>query len=262
MYAAGPLDRLPLWGFCLATVIVGLLAVEAGFRLGRFRCRHSEAEKEPSLNTMVGATLGLLGFMLAFTFGLAANRFETRRLTILDEANAIGTAHLRAAMLPEPERTEVRRLLREYVGVRVAGVRPDLVQQATITSTSLHGRLWAQAVAAAEKDPRSVPTGLFIQSLNDVVDLHSKRVMAGLQNRIPGAIWVALFFIAVLATGELGYQEGLTSAARSPAALALILTFTAVMFLIADLDRPGEGLLRINQQAMIDLRNSIDGTNP
>jgi hypothetical protein len=262
MYAASPLDHLPLWALFLATVAVVLAAVEVGFRLGRLRRRQAETEKESSVGAMVAATLGLLGFVLAFTFGLAASRFDTRRLTLVDEANAIGTTYLRAAMLPEPERSESRRLLREYVDLRVADVNPEQLQRALSGSTELHSRLWAQAVAAADKGPRSVPTGLFIQALNEVIDLHSKRVLVGLRNRIPGSIWAALYVLAILAMAQLGYHEGLASPRRSPAVLALVLTFSAIMLLIADLDRPLEGLLRVSQQAMIDLRQSFEGTSP
>jgi hypothetical protein len=256
------LDHLPLWGLFLATVAVVFLAVEAGYRLGRLRRAQPDAEKESSVGAMVGATLGLVAFTLAFTFGLAATRFEARRQVILDEANAIGTTDLRAALLADPERSETRRLLREYVEIRLKGVRPEVVQRAAAESTALHARLWAQAVAATAKDPRSIPTGLFIQSLNEVIDLHSKRILVGVRNRIPGALWGALYFIAILGMAELGYHEGLTSSRRSPAALALALAFSAVMFLIADLNRPEEGFLRISQQSMLDLRNSLERTSP
>jgi hypothetical protein len=262
MYSGGVLDHLSVWALFLATIAVVFLSVEGGYRLGRLRRQRSEPEKESTVGTMVAATLGLLAFTLAFTFGLAAARFESRRQMLLEEANAIGTSYLRAAFLPDPQRSEARRLLREYVEVRLKGSQPDKVQRAVSESTALHARLWEQAVAAAEKDPRSIPTGLFIQSLNEVIDLHSKRVMVGLRNRIPGAIWGALYFMAILGMAEIGYHEGLTSPQRSPAVVALVLTFSAVMFLIADLDRPQEGLLRVSQQAMIDLRDSFKESSP
>lgn len=114
MESNGPLDALPLWGVFGAILIVVLLSVECGYRLGRYRRNRHEQEKETPVGTMVGATLGLLAFILAFTFGLAAARFDTRRQVLLDEANAIGTTYLRAGMLPE-QRNEIRTLLRNYV---------------------------------------------------------------------------------------------------------------------------------------------------
>ena len=92
MQIAGPLDALPLWGVFIVILLIVLLSVEFGYRLGKYRRSHHEMEKEAPLGTMVGATLGLLAFILAFTFGLAASRFDNRRQLLLDEANAIATA--------------------------------------------------------------------------------------------------------------------------------------------------------------------------
>src|SRR5215470_13338872 len=97
----GPLDALPLWALFISILVVVLLSVECGYRLGKYRRGRHEEEKEAPLGTMVAATLGLLAFILAFTFGLAAARFDARRQVLLDEVNAIGTTYLRAGMLPE-----------------------------------------------------------------------------------------------------------------------------------------------------------------
>jgi hypothetical protein len=258
---AGPLDSLPLWVLCLATIAVGFLSVEAGYRLGRLRRLHSEPEKESSVGVMVAATLGLLAFTLAFTFGLAWGRFDARRQLVLDEANAIRTSYLRSAFLPEPQRSTIRVLLREYLDSRLEAAQPDKAQQAVVASQRLHAHLWAEAVAAGETEPSSVLNGLFIASLNEVIGLHVKRVQTALRSRVPGVIWATLYFVASLAMAGIGYHEGLSSLRRSPAVVALVLTFSAVMFLIADLERPQEGLLEVSQQAMVDLRNSLDETS-
>src|SRR6201982_47404 len=117
-----PLDALPLWALFIVILLVVLLSVECGYRLGKYRRSRHEQEKDAPVGTMVGATLGLLAFILAFTFGLAAARFDTRRQVLLDEANAIGTTDLRAGILPERSE-EIRALLREYVGIRLEAVR-------------------------------------------------------------------------------------------------------------------------------------------
>src|SRR5215469_16174147 len=121
MESSAPLDALPLWGLFIAILLVVLLSVECGYRLGRYRRNRHEQEKETPVGTMVGATLGLLAFILAFTFGLAAARFDTRRQVLLDEANAIGTSYLRAGILPE-RGEQIRGLLRDYVGARLEAV--------------------------------------------------------------------------------------------------------------------------------------------
>jgi hypothetical protein len=256
-----PLDSIPLWALFGITVVLIFLAVEAGFRVGRWRQRRREHERETPVGAIVAAILGLLAFLLAFTYGMAASRFETRRELVLDEANAIGTTYLRAALVPEPHRTEIQNLLRDYVDLRLGGVEPGMVVPALARSEELQRRLWAQAVRVAEKKPTPI-TGLFIQSLNEVIDLHAKRVTMGMRNRIPITIWAALYFAAILAMAGVGYQEGLTSATRTLATLILVVTFSGVLWLLADLDRPQEGLIQVSQQAMIDLRQSMTAPKP
>jgi hypothetical protein len=249
----GPLDSFPLWLLFGATVAIVFGAVEVGYRVGRHR-RMRAPEKEAPVGTMAAAMLGLLAFMLAFTFGLAANRFDERRHTVLNESNAIGTTYLRAEMLPSAHRTQVRRLLREYVDARVKGVSLGQLHEAISQSQELQRQLWTEATAVAGVDPHSIVNGLFIQSLNEMIDLHSTRVMVGLRSRIPGVIWGALYFVAALTMATMGFHEGLSGARRSLASLALVIAFSSILFMTVDLDRPQEGLLRISQQSLLDLQ--------
>jgi hypothetical protein len=251
------LDAVPLWGLFLASGAIALLALETGYRLGQWRHEHVAGEKDAPVGAMVGAVLGLLAFMLAFTFSMAATRFEARRQVVLEEANAVGTTYLRARLLPEPQRTEVAKLLREYVDVRVRAVQEGKVAEALVRSEEVHEQLWSQAMTAAEKDPHSIMTGLFIQSLNEVIDLHSKRVLVGIRSRIPISIWGGLFALAIVGMASMGYQAGLSATRRSPAMLLLVLAFAGVLFLITDLDRGHEGLLKVSQAALTDLQKSM-----
>jgi len=250
------LDAFPLWTLFPFTLAVGLLAVELGCRVAKYRKRRYQHESEAPVAPIVAATLGLLAFILAFTFGMAASRFEERRQSVLLEANAISTTYLRGAVLPEPMATDSRNLLREYVDVRLAGADPQKTAQAIAKSEELHQRLWAQATAAAQKE-RSPMTSLFMQSLNDVISLHEKRLMASLYSRVPGAIWVGLYSLLALAMMVMGYHEGNAGTKRSLAVVALVVAFSTVLVLIADLDRPGQGWLQINQQALLDARKSM-----
>ena len=255
------LDTLPLWGLFLLIIALVLLSIDSGYRLGRYRRRQSELEKDAPVGAMVGSTLGLLAFLLAFTFGMAASRFDARKALVLDEANAIGTTYLRAALLPDV-RDEVRGLLRDYVDARLEAVRTGAMAEGLQRAEQLQTQLWTRAVATGQQHPDSVVVGLFVTSLNEVIDLHAKRVTAGLRNRIPGAIWVVLFSIAVLSLGAMGYHSGLAGTTRSLAVIAVALAFSAVIALVVDLDRPQEGSLRVSQQALIDLRQSMSSPTP
>ena len=113
MKTDGPIDVLPLWALFVSILIVVLLSVECDYRLGKYRRSRHEEEKEAPLGTMVGAMLGLLAFILAFTFGLAAARFDTRRQVLLDEANAIGTTYVRAGIMLPEQGEKIRALLRD-----------------------------------------------------------------------------------------------------------------------------------------------------
>jgi hypothetical protein len=257
----GPLDMIPLWLLLISCGAASWLAIEAGYRLGAWRHEHKSAEKESPVGALVASILGLLGFMLAFTFGLAANRFEARRQAVLEEANAIGTTYLRARLLPEPQRAEIASLLREYVDVRIRGVTENHVLSALARSEELQEKLWSKAIDASKnKDSNSVLTGLFLQSLNETIDVHAKRVQVAMRSRIPLSIWGVLFGLATLGMAAVGYQSGLAATRRSPALLAMVLAFSSVLYLIADLDRPQEGFLVVSQQALIDVQKSMQAS--
>ena len=261
MQMSRPLDALPLWALFVGILLVVLFSVEFGYRLGKYRRSRREEEKEAPLGTMVGATLGLLAFILAFTFGLAANRFDNRRQVLLDEANAIGTTYLRAGMLPESGE-QIRGLLREYVSVRLNAVRSQNLAEGIRRSEDVQQKVWTEAETVGNKNPNSIVVGLFIQSLNEMIDLHAKRVQAGVRSRIPGAIWLGLFAVACLSFATMGYHAGLSVTRRSLAILAVAVTFSVVIELIADLDRPLEGVLRVSQQALLDVQQSMKPPGP
>jgi hypothetical protein len=258
MFMSNPMDTIPLWGVFVGTIVVVLLAIEAGYWLGKYRGRRSEDEKEGPVGGIVAATLGLLGFILAFTFGLAASRFDARRQIVVDDANAIGTTYLRAGLLPEDRGVKIRKLLREYVDARLEAAVSGNTDQMLRRSDELQRALWNEAEAVGRAYPNSIVVGLFIQALNDMIDIHSKRILVTVRGRIPGMLWGALYLVTILTMVGVGYQGGLTKSKRSLAILVLVVTFSAIMLLVADLDRPHEGHLRVSHQAMFDLRNTMN----
>jgi hypothetical protein len=258
MSNSGLIDAFPLWGLFGATIVVVLLSIEGGYRLGQFRRRRSEDEKEAPVGAIVGATLALLGFILAFTFGLAASRFDAKRQIVVEEANAIGTTYLRAGLLPDGRAMKIRKLLGEYVDSRLEVVQTGGIEQVLRRSDDLHRVLWKEAEAVGHQYPGSIVVGLFIQSLNETIDVHSKRVQVALQNRLPGILWATLYLITMLTMAGVGYHEGLSRSRRSIAIVVLVLTLSAIMTLVADLDRPQEGLLTVSQRAMTDLRKMMN----
>jgi hypothetical protein len=254
----GPLDAVPLPVFFVATVAIVLLCIEGGFQLGRRRRRSAEDEKEAPVGAIVAATLGLLGFLLAFTYGLVATRFDAGRKIIVEEANIIGTAYLRAGLLPDARRDRVRALLRDYVDARLRARETGEVEPVLRQSTRTHSALWAEAEAVGREQPDSISAGLFILSVNDTIDMHSTRVLVSLQNRLPLVLWIALLGVMVLTMTGVGYQCGLSRSRRSPAIGVLVISFSALLYIVADMDRPREGLIAIGTGAMEDVRRMMD----
>lgn len=245
----------------IGTLVGAVLVVEGGYRWAR---RKKDLEKESPVGAMVGAVLGLLAFLLAITFGFAADRFIARKRAVIDEANAIRITYIRSGLTAEPHRSEVRRILRQYVDERLhwAGVqmtRPDR------SATDLLNALSAQAVAVGQENPNSEAAALFIESANHVEELHHERLMVRERTRIPGVFWGILYLVAFLALGAMGYHCGVSGTIRSPVMVSVAIAFAAVIVLIADLDLPMGSLANVNQQAMIDVRDSITQvttTNP
>jgi hypothetical protein len=252
-----------LYNYSLQTVfLVGvaviLIATELGRRLGLTVGRRGG----DNITTLEASVLGLLALMVGFTFAMSLARFDSRRDAVLNEANAISTTALRARMLPQPQKKEVLNLLREYVKVRLdITQRPVSVaglKAAIDKSNELQEALWRQAMVIAAKDNAMVPTGLFIQTLNEMIDNQGKR-LAAVRNRVPDIVVVTLFCVAALACAFSGYASGIEKQRTVFPAYIVALLISAVILLILDLDRPSVGFIEVSQQPMIDTAASIAG---
>jgi hypothetical protein len=254
-----PLDFLPIWAVYLVTVLLAVGAAELGFRLGRYWQRRTPEKEESVAGAMVGATLALLAFLLAFLISVATDRFDNRRRLVVEDASSIRTAYLRAGYIPEPYGTESRQLLREYVDLRLAAVEPGKFAQARARSEEIHNELWSRAELIA--DPGSDPISLYIDAVNEIINVHTQRVVAATL-RIPTTIWFVLYFGMMLSMLMVGFDNGLQGTRSIIVLVALVLVFSAVMLLMVDLDRPQEGFLTVSQQPMIDLQKQVQGAVP
>lgn len=251
------LDVVPIWAAFVGALVGILLSEELGYRFGRWRRTRREPEQEAPVGGIVAAELGLLAFMLAFVFGVAASRFDERRKLMIDEANAIGTTYLRAGLLPSPHRETARQILRDYLNVRLNAIHSQILGDTLQQSQKLQDQLWAEASAVIAKEPQAHAAALFVQTTNDVIDIHAKRVNALFWSRLPFTVWLVLALIAGLSFASLGYQTGLSGKPRSPAVLGMALTFSAVLWMVIDLERPLEGMLRVSPQPLIELRQTM-----
>jgi hypothetical protein len=246
----------PLWLVFIISLVVILAASEIGLWLSRTASRSGKE----SISTVEAAILGILALMIGFTFSMALSRFEARRDAVLNEANAIGTTALRARLLPAPHSTESLKLLREYVQIRLDITRrspsPAEMTAAIARSNDIQEALWEQVKAVAAKDSALVPTGLFIQTLNEMIDNQQKRLTA-VANRVPNIVLTALYGIAIIASAFAGYGAGLERQRSRLPIYAMGVLVSAIILLIQDLDRPGAGFISVSQQPMLDTAASI-----
>lgn len=255
------LKVLPIPLVYLGIVVMILLACEGGFRIGHsLHRKHQDAGAHSSVGPIVGGMLGMLAFVLAFTFSMAATQHGQRKQDVLIEANHIGTAYLQADLLDEPRAIEVKRLLREYLDIRVKAAQPGGDWQSAIArSLEIHELLWAQVLPSALEQPTAVKA-LLVKSINDVIDMHELRYSDAVQARIPGGIWVGLIIIAVLTMGTLGLQVGLAGKRRLVAIFPISMAFAVLATLIIDLNRPQGGLITVSQQPMTDVLKIMSKT--
>lgn len=239
---------------------VSIVAIFAATELGRQLGLLASRRQRESISTIEGAVLGLLALLIAFTFSMALSLYEVRRDALLNEANAIGTTALRARLLPAPNNAECLKLLREYVQTRLdiartTGSLPE-VTAAVARSNAIQEALWQQVKAVAAKDNAMVPTGLFIQSLNEMIDDQEKRLTA-FANRVPNIILVALYGVAIFSGAISGYASGLEVQRAQLPIYAMAVLIAAMILLIQDLDRPSAGFIGVSQQPMLDTAASI-----
>lgn len=246
----GQLSGYPLLLVFLGGVCAVFLACEIGWQLGK---RNESKGVSNHIAALEQVLLGMVALMVGFSFLMALTRFEARREATVNLANAIGTTALRARLLPEPTGTETLKLLREYAQMRTALSTSDKARTALLARTNeIQEKLWQHANTLSAKDKEIVPTGLFIQSLNEMIDNQAKR-LAELRNQIPAEILIALFAIASASCGFAGYASRLDPLRSRLPAVMIATSVSAVILVIIDLDSPRAGLLKEDVRPMIDL---------
>ena len=248
-----------------SAIVVGLLAItlaanELGYRYGlRRQGRESELSKTVS-NSLKGSVFALVALLLAFSFSGTTNRFDLRQRLVLDQANAVGTCYLRAGLLDEPARSEIRDILRRYVDIRLehfrAGFQSSLGEKLQLDIDQLMRNLWGQIESASDANPEAIRTSLIVPAANEVIDLTSTRAWAN-RNHLPEPVLVLLLVSVVISSLLLGHSSG-QAASRHPGLwLSSNLVLALVVYVVLDLDRPKRGFIQIDQAPLVELQQSF-----
>lgn len=247
--------------FC-AVLLITFAAVFAGFLLGKgFRDRSSDNDAPP-IGSVTGALFALLAFMLALTFSSASSRYDTRKQLLLDEVNNIGTTYLRASFLSADDAAQTRALLKDYVSKRVSVLDTNVnMQELLSASEQTHQELWDIVAQYPKQDADTKLVGLYVSSLNDLIDSHTSRVVIGVQYHVHSSIWLVLLTISILSMAAIGFQFAYSGGRRVWLCMILATTFSLVLLLIEDLDRPNQGSVLVDQSPLKALLDSMQNSN-
>jgi hypothetical protein len=250
------LNAANVWVIYVVCAALLVAAAEAGFAIARWHRVRRVTELDRFVVSLAAPTIGLLGLMIGFTFSMALTRFETRVIEVVDEANLIEKAALRGQMLPEPYKSTVAPLFKEYARTRVApsGERVGSSEEIARAHKTLEiqGELWQQGLASAATNPQVVPTGMFIEALNEIIDAYGKRT-AIRRNRVPAGIFLFLLVVAIIAVGYSGYGAYGGDPHRRVAMGIMGAMIGLGIALTVDMDRPQRGLITVSQQPLLDL---------
>jgi hypothetical protein len=245
----------PLLFFACSFVVLWLSAW-LGWRFLRRPATRDDDFRE-DFAVILAATLTLLGLIIGFSFSMATSRYDQRKNLEEAEANAIGTEFVRADLLPAPDAATVRALLRTYLDQRIRFynvLNERELQENNARTAQLQTDLWAAVRGPAEVRPTPV-VALAVSGMNDVLNSQGY-TQAAYWNRIPTAAWVLMAAIAIGCNLLIGYgSRSLVAASRLLPVLPLVVS--VAFMLIADIDSPRHGIIRVRPQNLISLADSL-----
>ncbi|HRI04836.1 MAG TPA: hypothetical protein PLL77_13940 [Pyrinomonadaceae bacterium] len=261
------IDVLPIWALFFVTAAFIVAMVEVGFRIGKRVLARTDQERESPVSAIAGAILGLTAFMLAFTFSMASDRYDTKKGLVREEANVLRTTWERSDLLREPDRAKTKELLREYVDDRIAFAQardPEKTAAGVADAFRIQREIWTIGVDNARSDPFMFSDigSLYIDSINRMSELNALRYNLGLQARIPSGIWFVLFALIVLGMLGVGYQTAIAGSRRPRVTSILAISFSLVIALIAALDHPMNSFISIPQAPLVNLQTEMNAPAP
>jgi hypothetical protein len=242
----------------LLIFVVSLLAFWISAWIGGwFRGKQGKVDEDAheDFAFVLGGTLTLLALIVGFTFSMAVNRYDQRKLYEEQEANAIGTEYVRADLLPPADATRVRSLLRSYLSQRILSYTSRderQLRQINVETARLQSEMWSVVVAFSTEKSNAV-TALSVAGMNDVLNSQGY-TQAAWWNRIPLAAWILLGMISMFCNLLIGYVVHGRSGFLF---LILPIALSISLFLIADIDSPHSGVIRVYPQNLESLAASL-----
>lgn len=227
---------------------------------GSFRRRSQklEGEDREEFLFILGGTLTLLGLIIGFTFSMAVSRYDLRKQYEEQEANTIGTEYNRVDLLRATDASKVHALLRSYLDQRILHYETlsnQRLKEIDAHTERLQTDLWSGVAAPAALEPTPVNT-LILAGMNEALDSQGY-AQAASWNRIPTAAWALLIIISIFCNFLVGYS---LPGKRAFLALILPVALSVSLFLIADIDSPRGGFIRVRPQNLESLADFLRRT--
>jgi hypothetical protein len=235
--------------FCLIAGVVA--AHEIGFWLGTLtRAADDPFDRQVALvRTSTGA---LVAFLVGFAFSGAASRFVDRADIVVKEANALGTAYLRADVIAEPQRAQLKAALKEYTADRVVLLSRDGRDQIAPLLAKvggLHERMWQSAIAATRDNAPLM--AVVLPPINDVIDLHAVH-LAMARRHLPIPIMALLLATVAISLGIVGFGNGRVGRRFSTLDSVYGAVLAVALWMTIDLDYPGIGLIGVSNVPVVE----------
>lgn len=256
---------MPSWLVCLLLLAGMMACIGLGLRVNRWDSK--KGTRQGGDNLVLSTLFALMGLLLAFTFSAAASRFEKRREFIIDEANAIGTALLRADLYPEPHRSQLRQLFGQYIRLRIAFYTKGETPQQSLMWQQRGGakglQLWQMAARLSHNTTYYLPAMQMTPAINQMLDIATARGYNS-TNRVPDTIIYFLFITLLITAFFIGFSTKDPNQFDwiTPAGFCIVLSL--VCFTLLDLDQPKRGFITTGMAhgAITDLQQLLLASNP
>lgn len=251
------LDDLDAFYVVLILFFLMIIAVWVGNHFGLKKI------KTESTNTELSSSLlGLLALLLAFTFGMAGSRYENRKATIIDEANCIGTAVLRADIYPDSLKNAYKKDFESYLNSRLlyftSGRNQEKINSSLKQTAEISVKLWNRASFYAKDKDYFIQSNMMLPALNDMFDIASKTNTIYV-SKVPETIVYLLFLFSVIISFYIGYNSGLEKKLGKKYILGFCFLTCVVIYVTLDLDRPRRGLINLSNEIVLlkELKSSF-----
>lgn len=256
-----------MWAILVLCIVMVQFFIEIGYRLGKATHLQEQVEHESAVSAIAGSVLGLTAFVLAFSFGIVYQRYDTKKDLVREEALAVWTAYQRADFLPEADRQSAKKEIHRYVNLHLSlpfsaeanqQEHRENLRDVLLETRAIQANLWSVAAKNVQNNGglNSDAGSMYMDALNNMTALQEQRVAESIETRLHLSIWITLYALTFGGMLALGFQTGVSGSKRSKASPVLACSFGVLLALITALDRPGAIL--VSQQPLLDVKGFIE----